>query len=203
VGPGIKPNGALSAEEHSVLEKIVVRSINLVVQEVFLELVVEFYPDGLSIWMRARKEMCCCFRGAAARGAGVIRQGAVYLVSILQWKPFMNKFCEDFAFRSVEASKGQLDDLPLDRYRWCCHPLEFVLQILEVSTLGGCVSQGSLEAANNNLSIDAKVGVTGFGAGIQLEQSRVSKAGRPDARASQSMFKRSGIVSCLSRFLSW
>jgi len=47
--------------------------------------------------------------------------------------------------------------------------LEFVLQILEIGALGTCIPKGSLEVANNNLSINAKIGIAGFRTGIQLD----------------------------------
>jgi len=53
--------------------------------------------------------------------------------------------------------------------------LEFVLQVLEVGALCSCIPKGCLEAANNNLSIDSKVGIASFSTGIQLELGGVVK----------------------------
>jgi len=97
----------------------------------------------------------------------------VDLVSILQGEPFVNKLRESFAFRSVETSKCQLDNLPLDRYGWKCRPLEFILQILEIGTLCGCIPEGGLKATNDNLPVDAKMGVAGRAAGMQLEMGMI------------------------------
>jgi len=62
-----------------------------------------------------------------------------------------------------------LDDLPLDQDSWYRGPLKFVLQILKISILGGSIPKCGLKLANDDLAINAKVGIASIGCGVLIE----------------------------------
>jgi len=88
-------------------------------------------------------------------------------VSVLKWEPLMDELSEHFVLQMVEAAESNLDNLPLDQYGGRKGPLKFVLQILEVSVLGGGMAKGGLEVVDDNLSLDAKMGIASHSPGIQ------------------------------------
>jgi len=90
----------------------------------------------------------------------------VNMVVVLQWEPFMDEFGECCAFSAVKSSKGKLKDLPVDRCRRWHYPLKFVLQVLEVLLLCGCIAKSGLQLADDDLSLYTKVWVASIGAGL-------------------------------------
>jgi len=79
------------------------------------------------------------------------------MVAVLQWEPFMDEFGECFAFGAIKLSKGKLKNLPVDRCHRCHCPLKFVLQVLEVLLLCGCILKGGLQAADDDLPLYTEV----------------------------------------------
>jgi len=70
----------------------------------------------------------------------------------------MDELYEDFLLHLVEAAEGNLNNLQLDGHGGRECPLKFVLQILKVVVLGGCILEGGLKAVDSNLAFDAERG---------------------------------------------
>lgn len=71
----------------------------------------------------------------------------------------MDEFSENCVFSTVESSKCKLYDVPVNSCQRGHCPLKFFLQVMKVLILHGSIVKGSLQLADDNLPMYAKMGV--------------------------------------------
>jgi len=70
----------------------------------------------------------------------------------------MDELRYDASFMGFEPLEGKVNQLPMDHCSWINGPLKFVVKVLEIWALSGCIDQGMLEALDYDSVIDTWVG---------------------------------------------